>query len=927
MTDYTYPGVYIEEVPQGPGPITGVSTSNLGLIGFSTKGPVNEPTICTSYPEFARKFGSFTEKSLSPTEAFAFFQNGGQVMYFVRVTASDATDAYWNFNATVTDEQVSNTAQLTGVYDLTLDETPVASATLSITFENAGTPANVNVFTADSSGVLTLDTANSGASAEGGTGSIDVETGEVHVELVDQSQFTGTTDYITATYSYTVFKFEMAWPGLDGNYYRIRVEPGSDDYLTQATASWSRFTVMVDEDLNQDATNRSWITRETFADLVFDDSTHASYVATVINAEGTGSDLIEVVDYGNAQNPSTLQGSAVTAEDVSASRLVQGSTGTPPTAYDGSTKAWEYTLANAPYNNTLSMEFRFSDGELSHSGTATSADAVLTDTAASFGGTDALLGKIVVNVTQGASAIITASTSTTVTGVLTGGAVTWLEGDEYAVLDPSLKIGTGTADVGGEESVISPGTVSNPVSIVPGSVSMTWTDSVDAVHNIIDDGSGNLWDGVDGSCATISYTTGQITGISGTPADALTLQDVTAWSALVAKSASDITFSCIYVQPVAIEDDADGNITVSSTQETGYPAKFELNTSATNTVDYTTGVVNLTWKISGNPGIGPGGTYSETASYYYNSASSFSSVLTGGTDGTDVASTDIISPDLAVDYEGLYAFGKVDAMMTLVASDFQTDVTVSGALITYAELMKDKFVPITAPAGLTYQEAINWKKHTLNTFTSYAAMYYPHIKILDPVTNTNLDVPCGGHVAGIFARTDSTRNVGEAPAGIEKGALRWTTGLECNLTPTQAGLLNKDKINTLVQWDRTGNVVWGARTLDSAGGSWPYIQMRRLFMYVEKSVFNSTHIHVFENNNATLWSRIRMQVSTFLLGLHNSGYFKGKSADQSYFVICDETNNPQNTVDQGIVYCDVGLAPNKPAEFVVFRFSQILSSE
>jgi phage tail sheath protein FI len=929
MTDYTYPGVYIQEVSSGPGPITGVSTSNLGLIGFSTKGPVNEPIISTSFPEWASKFGTFTADSISAHEAYAFFVNGGQRLYFVRVTADDADDAYWDFPASVEDEQVDNTVQPTGIYDLQLDYAPVLSSGFSLTFSNAGTPAEVNVFVSDDDGVLTLDATASGGSASGGTGTIDLSTGEIHVELTDPSQFTGTTDYILATYNYVIFRFQMAWPGAAGNFYRVRIIQGSDDYLTQATASWSRFTVIVDEDVNQDALNRSWATVETWADLVFDDSTSPSYVATVINADGSGSDLIEVVDYGNGINPPTLQGTAVTDESVTATQRPQGSTSTPPVAYDGATKAWEYTLANAPFEMTLGMDFQMADGLVSFTGTATADNAVLTDSTADFGTTNGLVGKIVVNITGGASAIITANDTTSITGVLTATPVAWTTGDIYAVIEPVVKIGTATADAGGEESIVSPGSTSVPAAIVPGSVTIDMTlTGAGAVH-IIDDGDGNLWDGVAGSCATIDYTTGQITGITGTPANTLTLQDVTAWSSDTAVASSDITFGCIYATAIALEDDANGNMSISDTQATGYPQKFSLNSVGVNTVSYTTGVVNLTWAISGNPGAGPAGAYIQTASYYMNPATSVSSVLAGGTDGTAVSSTDIIDASLAIDQAGIYAFGKVDALMQLVAADFQTDSTVGAALVDYAELMKDKFVLLTVPHGLTYQEAVNWKKFTLNKMSSYAALYYPHVKVLDPVSGVNLDIPCGGHVAGVYARTDNDNNVGEAPAGMGKGNLAWSTGLELDLTPEQVGIVYKtDKINALVQWPHTGRVVWGARTLDASGGEFPYIQMRRTLMFVEKSVFNSTHVHLFRNNGPALWNRIRNQVSSFLLGQHQAGVFAGTTPSESYFVICDRTNNPQNTVDQGIVFCDVGVATNKPAEFLVFRFSQkVLSSE
>lgn len=926
MTDYSHPGVYIQEIPSGPGPITGVSTSNLGLIGFSTKGPINKPIICTNFQEFTSKFGSFTELGLAPTEAYAFFANGGQVMYFVRVVASDAETAYWDFAATVTDEQISNTAEGSGVYDLSLDNTPVVAESLVLTFENASTPAEQNVFTVNSAGALVLDTTASGASAAGGTGSVDLETGEVHVELNDPSQFTGTTDYITASYSYAIFRFTMAWPGLAGNYYRVRIVPGSNDYLIQEEARWTRFTVIVEEDVNQDATNRSWATAETWADLVFDDATDPNYVVTVVNADGSGSDLIEITDYGNGMNPIALAGTQVTAESISASQRPQGSTAAPPIAYDGTTKGWEYTLTDPSFPMTLDLSFQMADGLVSATGAATAAAAVLTDSGANFTGGGAvnnLVGKVVVNVSQGASAIITANDATTITGVLTGGAVTWLVGDLYAVIEPSTRIGIASGDAGGLETIVSPGSTANPVQIVPGTVVIQLTLATAGVVTVIDDGSGNLWDGVAGSLATIDYTTGQITGITGTVDDQLTIQDVTAWAADATTAGTSILFGCVYAVPITLEDDADGNVSMTATQTAGYPTKFSLNLlSGENSVSYTTGVINLTWKIEGNPAAAPAGAYAQTADYYTNPGTEVVEVLTGGANGSALTSDDVVGADLAVNQEGLYAFGQVNVLMQLVAADFQTDTYVADALITYAELVKDKFVILTVPHGLSYQEAVSWKNFQLNRYTSYAALYYPHVKIKDPITKVNQEIPVGGHVAGVYARTDSIRNVGEAPAGTEKGVLNWTTGLEVDLTETQVGIIYKEKINPLVSWQPTGKVVWGAKTLDIGGGEWPYIQMRRLFMFCEKSVFNSTHQHVFQNNNSSLWSKIRTQVSTFLLGLHQSGYFAGNSPEESFFVICDRSNNPQNTVDQGFVFCDVGIAPNKPAEFLVFRFQQ-----
>jgi phage tail sheath protein FI len=141
------------------------------------------------------------------------------------------------------------------------------------------------------------------------------------------------------------------------------------------------------------------------------------------------------------------------------------------------------------------------------------------------------------------------------------------------------------------------------------------------------------------------------------------------------------------------------------------------------------------------------------------------------------------------------------------------------------------------------------------------------------------------------------------------------------MTPDQAGVTNQVGVNNLVQFPTTGRVVWGARTLQ-IGGEFPYIQMRRLFMFLEKSVFNNTQQFVFENNGAALQVRVRLAVESFLLGLYSAGYFTGTTPAQSFFVICDGSNNPPAQVAQGILTCDIGVAPTRPAEFVVFRFQQ-----
>jgi phage tail sheath protein FI len=135
------------------------------------------------------------------------------------------------------------------------------------------------------------------------------------------------------------------------------------------------------------------------------------------------------------------------------------------------------------------------------------------------------------------------------------------------------------------------------------------------------------------------------------------------------------------------------------------------------------------------------------------------------------------------------------------------------------------------------------------------------------------------------------------------------------------GYCDENKINCLVSWPQTGMCVWGNSTLEAPGGEFLEIQQRRLFQFVEKSVFNSTHIHVFANNGPALWAAITLQVTNFLLVLFRAGYLGGTTPDEAFFVICDSTNNDADT---NVVYCDVGLRTNRAAKFIIFTFSQMV---
>lgn len=201
----------------------------------------------------------------------------------------------------------------------------------------------------------------------------------------------------------------------------------------------------------------------------------------------------------------------------------------------------------------------------------------------------------------------------------------------------------------------------------------------------------------------------------------------------------------------------------------------------------------------------------------------------------------------------------------------------------------------------------------------YGAFYFPGITTRDPITADLVDVPASGHVAGIWARSDAQRGVHKAPANeVVRGALNVTQ----RLTFGDQGVLNPVGVNCIRYFPREGIRVWGARTIADASSEWRYLSVRRLFNMIEESIAEATRWIVFEPNDRTLWKSIRRDVGAFLMRVWRDGALMGRTPEEAFFVKCDEETNPQDVIDAGMVVAIIGLAPVKPAEFVIFRISQ-----
>ena len=240
------------------------------------------------------------------------------------------------------------------------------------------------------------------------------------------------------------------------------------------------------------------------------------------------------------------------------------------------------------------------------------------------------------------------------------------------------------------------------------------------------------------------------------------------------------------------------------------------------------------------------------------------------------------------------------------------------AMIAHCELMSDRVAILDAPPGLNAQKLREWRMDFAGYDSKYATLYWPWIKVMDPATGKPTMMPPSGAMAGVWARSDASRGVHKAPANeIVRGAI----SLELNITKGEHDTLNPVGVNCIRAFPGQGIRVWGARTL-SSDPEWRYLNVRRLFNFVEKSILLGTNWVVFEPNDPALWDRVRRTIVMFLRRVWQTGALFGRTPAEAFFVKCDEENNPPENRDAGILTVEIGIAPVKPAEFVVFRISQ-----
>jgi uncharacterized protein len=299
--------------------------------------------------------------------------------------------------------------------------------------------------------------------------------------------------------------------------------------------------------------------------------------------------------------------------------------------------------------------------------------------------------------------------------------------------------------------------------------------------------------------------------------------------------------------------------------------------------------------------------------------------------GTPGADNTVLTPGTADFHTALNnSFGvgsitdRID-IFNLVCVPGETD---AGTLATLegACAKRRAFLIIDAPSNATVATLPGMLSSFISSDAANAAIFFPWVRAADPLQQGALaDTPPCGFVAGIFARTDSTRGVWKAPAGTD-AVINGATGLTITMSDAENGQLNPLAVNCLRTLPVYGNVLWGSRTLygqNDRGSEWKYIPVRRMALFLEESLYRGTQWVVFEPNDEPLWAQIRLNIGAFLQGLFRQGAFQGRTPRDAYFVKCDRETTTQTDINLGIVNILVGFAPLKPAEFVVIKIQQI----
>lgn len=970
MPTFTYPGVYIEELSSGVHSITGVATSIAAFIGWAPQGPITEATLIESWADYQALFGGLDARSYLGYAVQQFFANGGTQAYIVRLVWDGSLPA-----APSTNPAPTATAVATGVGSATASITArvgaitsppirvsVGAAVLqSLSIGPAGLPAiplgaTVPLVATGSSsdGTSAALATATWTSSNPGVLAVNVNTGSATAMSAGTAVVTATSGLVSGSTSLTVAPSALS---------TITITPATPTLTAgapppaagmpwvgpqQQLTALGKYVDGTSIDLTHVAAWSSSDTSMAFVDPATGLVTASSTTGTpTITASWLGTSATDVVNVkakeviGIAVHPGApVAKSAETINFTARGTFSDQTTGALPAAEVWTSAnpavativaATGVATAVAPGSTTITV----TSGGLT-------ASATLTVTAATLNAISItpINPSVAVNLTLPltATGIYSDGTSANLTST-----VDWSPGGLDASVDPETGVVKGVAidagaaitatwqGVSSTTNVAVTAAVLQSIAVTPASVSLLssgQTAQLKAMGTFSDGPPVDLtatatWVSSTPAAATVS-STGLVTAIASGGSLTLFAANPGAWGNSLRVSVLPQT-----------SDPTRFGILVQQLTPTGQLQTLEsfVNLSTTTTdpryavavIDNDSHYVSFINPATGNPVV-PAAAPSPTPP--------LSPIpLNGGADGAVLVPASDKNFETALTFNangGVFLLDRVD-IFNLLCIPGETDAPTISTLQQYCASQRAFYI-VDAPqlatvSGLTKTGPVGSTPGTITgTYASNSAFYFPWVQAPDPLVGNrpSLYPPCG-FVAGIYAATDANRGVWKAPAGIQ-ASLTGVSGLQYNLTDIENGDLNIQAINCLRQFKTYGDVVWGARTLqgsDQAGSEWKYIPIRRLALYIESSLYEGTQWVVFEPNDVPLWGQIRLNVGAFMQGLFLQGAFQGTSPQQAYFVKCDADNNPQASIDLGVVNILVGFAPLYPAEFVVIQIQQI----
>lgn len=969
------PGVYIFEKESQAQIVEAVSTSTGAVLGFTHKGPENEATLVTNWSQYVRRFGLYTANndSISTLLVSQFFLNGGSNLMVVRITPADAVAATSVAHSSHIDDATGEgdgttatavTAIATG-FAVNDGDSPIVPSSVAMRWRTDGSALTDEV-AQDMTGAADLDTVAGTLKYAGKIPIIpDVDENLLAINPAGITATYTALDAGTPTFTFTVASGASIATATDGDSTAILdLKTGIFSILfgsaqSEAPSTLASSVLFTYTQLRGDTGTGATVNVGVVADgldITFDATNLGTNGGTGANSGANGNGWVIIID-------ATLTGDHAISPSLSGAREI-----TVILEEAGAAIVSDSADVKTAIEGLLIPDLQDANIALEGAG---STDWTDSETLFFAGGYDATDHYAVVDDGVGAWAD-SLGRALAAAGALDydDGSYDFTTNDGAAPPVPSSEVSDGTNMISSYDieawalTASSKGAWGNDLRVTLEGEDDSFdieTGAYSTFTAFVEEYSSDLLEyAIRETFTELSFDSTNskffpsimndlsdliTVDLAGGDEPPLTLQG-DQFSVVVSggdESLSNQTVAVAGLQglpisprSVSITYTADDGTTKTITDNGQGALIGDVDPTGTNTIVYTTGVAAFTTLDLVKAGTLMTLAYAKEAVEDTNSsvfgvtASGFTAGANGTFDGTNYGRTQFTDIALQATFAGVYALDRVLGMLTVFCPDFAGDETISRELLTYADNRRtqlpsggDRFVVLSVPEGLNAQEAVDWNRYTLNYKSKYGSLYAGWVRVPDPFDATRIILtPPVGIAAGIFARSDNLANVSTAPAGSNRAQIQGVSGVETVWTIGEIGVLNAARVNAIISSVHTGVALWGARTL-SLGTAWLYIQATRLFMFVEQSVYQSTHWAVFENNGPALWDRLRLQLNDFLAGLFNQGYFAGDSPAQSFFVKVDAENNPPEVVNAGRVVIEIGLAPTKPAEFVTFTFEQI----